>query len=204
MERKDRKFNYKIGGIVTIAIVAAVVGTLAFTSSQTNSDSQTQSIGIGAYVTVEAYHEDGTLFQKFEGHNLLTETSRNSLVACITGLDTTPIGFSSSCVGNVNKLLLRTVYQNNSTLRGEVTDAIVSPTPENCDFDDIANLCTGWTMKGTFDFDQLDCTDTVDCLTASQVSAKGVNSFNILDIDPIIFIVPNDRIAVTMNFTISE
>ncbi len=44
----NSKLNYKISGIVAIAVVAAIVGTLAFTSIQTNSNSKipTQSVTI--------------------------------------------------------------------------------------------------------------------------------------------------------------
>jgi len=206
MESKGKKYNYKISGIIAIAVVSSIVGTLALTDFETNSDSntQTQSIGIGAYVTVRAYHEDGTLFQNFEEHNELTDMTINALVACITGLDTTPSRWDT-CVFGVHRIQLGLF--DGFTATSVVQDAIVSPTPENCDFDTEveSDLCTGWTMETTFDFADLSCTENVDCPEAFVLSANTVNipaNFNTIDIDPSIPIVPNDRLVITMDFTI--
>ena len=151
------KFNYKIGGIVAIAVIAAIAGTLTITSFQTNSDSQTQSIGLGAYVTVEAYHEDGTLFQEWKGHNDLSPVLRNALVSCITGFDTAPAGFDK-CNFNINAGSILIQKQNSGEFTRNNEVAQVNLTPENCDTDFLPleeDFCTGWTMKATFDFDEL-------------------------------------------------
>ncbi len=209
MESKGgKKFNFKIGSIVAIAVVAAIVGTLAFTSYETNSDSPsyTQSVGIGAYVTVEAYHEDGTLFHKWEGHNALSFGSRNSLVACNTGLDNTPNPFGS-CQFDINQigLSIQNQIDDSFVLDAYTESSTLLPTPDNCDFDVFNNPCTGWTMISTFDFDQLSCTETVDCINVTSASSKGdIFQFNVVLLEPSIPIIPNDRLVVTMNFTIPE
>jgi len=197
----NSKLYYKISGIVAIAVVAAIVGTLAFTSYEISSDSntQTQSIGIGAYVTVEAYHEDGTLFQKWEGHNVLTGLGRNALVSCITGLDTTPFGFSS-CDLSINKIELETRSEEDNGIDLILEEATISLIPEGCN---PSNDCTGWDMVGMFDFDTLDCTPTVDCFKIINVrSSTGLITFNAFIVEPNISIVPNDRVAVTMTFDV--
>ena len=199
----ERKFNYKIGGIVAIAVVVSIVGTLAITSFQTNIDVQTQSIGIGAFVTVKAYHEDGTLFQKWEGHNDLFPTAQNALVGCITGLDTTPLGYAS-CDLSITELKLRVISEADSSSETIIGNPIISLIPEGCDTNNTANLCSGWTMDATFDFNTLVCTPTVDCVKAKELETfrDGGFSFNAVFINPEIPIVPNDRLVVTMDFDV--
>lgn len=200
----NSKLNFKISGIIAIAVVAAVVGTLAFTSFETNSNqnSQTQSVGIGAYVTVEAYHEDGTMFQKWEGYNDLTSSAQNALVACITGLDTTPFGHSSCNLG-VDSIKIATTPQDGPP-RVFVTElAEVSLKPDGCNTSTLGPGCTGWEMKSTFDFESLSCTPEVDCLDLFGLNAFGETTpFNLITIEPNIIIIPNDRLVVIMNFTI--
>jgi len=206
MESKEgKKFNYKIGGIFAIAVVAAIVGTLAITSFQTNSDSntQTQSIGIGAYVTVEAYHEDGTLFQKWEGHNALDNRARNALVGCITGLGTTPPGFLT-CNLNVSEMTIFELPQDGSSQIFHNEIAVITLKPDLCDVNEADNLCTGWEMKSIFDYDTLSCTSGVDCLdvVAAGAASTTTTNFNTVPITPVIAIEPNDRLVVTMIFDI--
>lgn len=206
MERRDNKLNYKIGGIVAIAIVASIVGTLAFTSFQTNSDSQTQSIGIGAFVTIEAYHGDGTLFQKWEGHNALSVFARNALVGCITGLDDTPGAFESCNLG-VDSLFITEEFQDGSGGQGGALLAEITPKPDGCNLGgQPSEFCTGWEMKVTKDFESLNCTPTVDCVDIiglGSYSAYVGNDFNTVEF-PVIPIEPNDRLVVTMTFDIPE
>ena len=58
----DSKLNYKISGIVAIAVVAAIVGTLAITSIQTNSNSKipTQTVTILGSDTFDVTDVDAT------------------------------------------------------------------------------------------------------------------------------------------------
>ncbi|MGD8299714.1 MAG: hypothetical protein PVG77_03295, partial [Nitrosopumilaceae archaeon] len=91
------EYRLKIGIIVAIAFVAGIVGTLSFASYETQteyvlpqSNPADENIGLGAYVIVEAYHEDGTLFHTFEGQNNLTALTLNAISSCATGIDSTP------------------------------------------------------------------------------------------------------------------
>ncbi len=207
MESKEgKKFNYKITGLVAIAVVAAIVGTLTFTSFQNNSDLQTQSIGIGAYVTVEAYHEDGTLFQKWEGHNDLNVYFRNALVFCITGQGNNP-PFIGSCDMDFDSILINDT-DGDTPFTSETQSSQITFTPENCDPSSsrIQLLCTGWIMTSTFDFDTLSCdpngSDCPKIIQLAAVSAVHLGTLNFFNLDSIINIVPNDRLLVTMEFTI--
>ncbi len=207
MESKEgKKFNYKITGLVAIAVVAAIVGTLTFTSFQNNSDLQTQSIGIGAYVTVEAYHEDGTLFQKWEGHNELVAAFRNALVYCITGQGNTPPNIGN-CDMDFDSIII--IDENlGPPPQGPVLSSQITFTPENCSVQATLEIdqCTGWIMTSTFDFDTLSCDPNgSDCPKISDLIAfSSVNNsiLNSVALDPPINIVPNDRLVVTMDFTI--
>ena len=55
----NSKLLYTIGGITAIAVIAGILGAVASTNIQTESapSSQTQSVGIGAYVTIEVFNE---------------------------------------------------------------------------------------------------------------------------------------------------
>jgi len=205
MESKEgKKFNFKIGGIFAIAVVAAIVGTLAFTSFQTNSDSNTntQSIGIGAFVTVEVFNEDGDLSHTWEGHNMLSTEAQNALVKCITGLDSAPFGFDS-CVLGVDTIRI-IAHHEATNVQLPVIDKVgtISGIPATCT-EGFQKNCTGWSIEATFDFDTLDCTPTVDCIKVTQLitinpPAGGFNFVN----PPPIPIEPNDRLVVSLTFDI--
>ena len=205
--KKGKKFNFKIGGIVAIAVVAAIVGTLAFTSYETNSDSNTntQSIGIGAFVTVEVFNEDGDLSHTWEGHNALTEEGRNFIARCITGIN------SSNCPLSPNDIQFK--FHGGSTSFSITTlDATMTLTPDGClgSFD-----CTGWKLEQTLDYSGTflpdPCESGVDCVVLDKLfSGANLNpflQFNVIDVgavEPPVPFVPNDRLVITMNFEIPE
>lgn len=212
MENKEgKKFNYKIGGIVAIAVVAAIVGTLAFTSFQTNSDSntQTQSIGIGAFVTVEVFDEDGNLDQTWEGHNKLGDFTRGVMVLCFSGTfqDETLCSFINT--DNVILFLGNPGQQATDEIVADST--VLTLAPETClsgDFNTALN-CTGWTVIGTYDVPPGPaCTEGVDCqelreiATSMEQLSTGSLFFNTILLQPFIIVEPGDRVIVTMNFEI--
>ena len=206
----------KIGAIVVVAFVAGIIGTLSFTSfdnMEITADSDVspfdESLSIGAYVTVEAYHADGTLYHSWDGHNLLGQAYQNALVGCISGLDTTP-SHQITCTKFFDTLAL--------TLRNQSSNAVVplgaintlTPSvaglPENCIFDHGGqDRCTGWQLEGTFDFAGLDCDAGVNCFNATNTysSINATNAyFNTITLDEQIPIGPDDRLIVTMDFSI--
>jgi hypothetical protein len=207
----------KIGLIVAIAFVAGIAGTLSFASfdNSQNVTPQTQppnqNVGIGAYVIVEAYREDGTLYQKFEGHNALTNLYRNVIVGCTTGLAISP-GQFESCNIHANQIIL--------TIHNQTDDSIINPRPiENGTIVELPNgcvsesangpdNCSGWELTGTFDFNDLSCTPEADCLYVSQISSGNwtdtyARNINFIDLNPDISIAPNDRLFVNMTFNVS-
>ena len=213
--KKGKKFNYKIGGIVAIAVVATIVGTLAFTSLETNSDSNTntQSIGIGAFVTVEVFDEDGNLDHTWEGHNQLGNLARGIMVICFSG----SLGDSVECsfirTDNVVLFLGNPGQQATDEIVADSTDVIM--VPETCfDFDSVdffdALDCTGWTVVGTYDVPPGPaCTEGVDCQELREIATSmegdfivGTDIFNSIVLQPIIIVEPGDKVIVTMNFEI--
>jgi hypothetical protein len=203
----NNKLRYTIGGVVAVVLVG-ILGTVAFTDIQSDPLSQTQSVGIGAYVTVEAYHEDGTMFQKWEGHNALQPFARNAIASCITGLDETPSAGAFGCRMDITDIGLHVASQIDNALDIQTysKNAVVTLTPTACDPDSnsINSICTGWTMKSTFDFNQLSCTPNVDCINVKTAVSKASNNFefNRIELNPEVPIIPNDRLVITMDFEI--
>ncbi len=214
MESKEgKKFNYKIGSIVAIAVVAAIVGTLAFTSLETNSESQTQSIGIGAFVTVEVFDEDGNLDQTWEGHNKLGDLARGIMVLCFSGQLAETVICSSISTDDVILFLGDPGQQATDEILADSTD--VTMAPETCfDFDLGLILdaldCTGWTVVGTYDVPSGPaCTEGVDCQELREIATSagtdlglGNIFFNSIVLQPVIIVEPGDRVIVTMDFEI--
>ena len=194
----------KIGAIVTIAFVAGIVGTLSFTSLDSNSNSAySQSVGLGANVFVDIIRDDGSKVS-WEGHNDLTPSAQNFLVACITGLDETPYPVSD-CVFSADDITLEIDEGEGSFLTapaiGEVTLS-----PEGCDTDVGNDLCSGWTITAVFDFDTLNCDEGVDCpiLTGvSSIDGATFSTFNYFAVDGTPEILPLDRILVQMDFDVT-
>jgi hypothetical protein len=205
----------KIGVIVAVAFSVGIIGTLSITNfdnNETNFDSQSpteQSLAIGAYVTVDAFHEDGTLYQKTEGHNLLGQLPQNIIVGCLSGLDTTPTaGFSCSNFYDTLFLSLKNQTTETSLPRGSINTLSPSITgsPEDCVFDNGGvDRCTGWKLEATFDFAGLDCESGVTCYNATASSSIMNSSgifFNQLIFDEEVPVGPDDRLIVTMDFSV--
>jgi len=214
MESKEgKKFNFKIGSIVAIAVVATIVGTLAFTSFETNSDSNTntQSIGIGAFVTVEVFDEDGNLNHTWEGHNKLGDLTRGIMVLCFSGQLEDDILCSFLNTDSVILFLGNPGQQNTDKILADSTDITLAP--ETCwvfgqdSFLDAFN-CTGWTVVGTYDVPAGPaCTEGVDCQELREIATTTLEDdpdvfFNTILLQPIIIVEPGDRVIVTMNFEI--
>ena len=211
------KFNFKIGVIVAVAFVAGIVGTLSFANFDTPTENVTpqsnptdQNVGIGAYVIVEAYHEDGTLYQKFEGHNDLSTSARNAIVACATAIDTAPANFQSCDTWN-NAFQLSGSYHSNQTTVlprpvQSVTSVVLLPLVCDTQSTTASGDCDGWEITGTFDFDEL---SDINSFNATQIfSGKfdgNFRAFNIIDLigDDQISINPMDRLFVNMTFSVN-
>ena len=194
---------------ITAVVVAFSVGFYVSPSFLVQSDSDhVQTLGIGANVVVEAYHEDGTLFQKWEGQNDLTIEARNALISCIAGVSATPFIFNS-CILNIDDLRVQTITQDTFMTGFLVEVATLTLLPTGCSIIDLMPPCTGWELVGVFDFPSAligNCTPTVDCVdvnTASAVDAEtSIKFFNTVEIVPAIPIAPNDRLVVTMTFDV--
>ena len=208
MESKGRKFNFKIGGIVAIAIVAAVVGTLAFTNidSSSNSDSQTQSVGIGAFVTVEVFNEDGILSHTWEGHNALVHEGRNALAHCISGVDV-----DERCAFGIDELQID-VLTPGPPLAPDHPNLVfglpITLTPDGC-----TSRCTGWESVVTHDYadtqlpnpcEDLGCPELVTLRSFWDPESHSRLNFNVIQVDPPVPFEPNDRMVITMAFEIPE
>jgi len=206
----NRKFGFTIGGVAAIALAAGILGTITLTSIENNSSSpQTQSIGIGAWVIVEAYDKDGFLKQKFEGHNALSEQGINALVGCISGNSTDPYDLGTGCVGLSNTLQLEL---DDNPIEGVLyyanADTNLTLKPDGCDPDVNGNFCTGWELIAIYDFPTLPCgTDSCSALGAHSNPDSDVDGgfpyFNQVNFDSPIIISPDDRVKVNMTFNIS-
>ena len=207
--KMKKSSKYVIAGITAVA-VAFSVGFYVSPSFLVQSDSDhVQTLGIGANVVVEAYHEDGTLFQKWEGHNDLDVFARNALVSCITGVSATPTGYNS-CILNIDDLRIQFISQDTFTTGFLQQAATLTLLPTGCSTTSISSVCNGWELVSTFDFNAaagfVSCTPTVDCIDVNAASAVDLGTstkfFNTVLIIPAIPIVPNDRLVVTMTFDV--
>jgi hypothetical protein len=209
----------KISVIIAVAFVITV-GTLSFSfydistqdmSSQSNNNNQ--DIGLGAYVVVEAYHQDGTMYQSWEGHNNLVNSARNALAGCISGMDPTPAAFGT-CDAWVDAMHLTAFNQTGDGIISPrpLSNATVILIPEGCNPDNLNSACYQWQATTTFDFDDLECTPTVDCFDVTQVNSgqyflnggfDDIHVFNFVNVDSSIPIGPMDRLFVNMTFTVN-
>jgi len=189
-----KKSAVLIGGIIgVVAIVMFAGGFFSYSMiEQHNENSLSQSLAIGGYGIVKAYHTDGTLFYEWEGHNALTPIGINALVGCITGLATTPSGFRCD-TGMTIKMFL-----NGPANFHESTQTIQTLVPAGCDIIS-PNYCNGWNTRGTFDFSSLVCTPGVDCPSFDKVKAGANNPFNELNVTPQ-EVTPGDIVVVTITF----
>ena len=196
----------KIGAIVAASFVAGILGTLSINGLQTNVDSPTsysQSVDVGANVLVEIIHEDGTK-DVWEGHNNLEPYAKNFLVACITGLDTTPFG-TNDCTFDADNVRILTYANYDPPQYSDPVQGTITPQPGGCDFDDENNLCTGWNITAIFDFVNLECEPGPDCPALVGVASGGdtfETLFNRFSVNPEKPILPNDRVLVSMDIDI--
>ena len=192
---------------VIVAFVGGIVGTLSFTILQTSVDSPTlfsQSVDVGANVLVEIIHEDGTK-DTWEGHNSLTNETMNFLVACITGLDTTPFEHDD-CVFNADDVRLWTSTNFSAAVLSDPVQGNISLMPQGCNLDG-GVPCTGWNITAVFDFIDLECTQVQqDCpLLVAVSSSDGTNTlFNNFSVNPEQEILPNDRVLVSMDIDVTS
>ena len=205
--------NYSKNKFIAVAVIAGVsgiFGTFSFLgiNDGPENNSNLETLGIGAYVTVKAYHEDGTLFQKWEGHNELTNHFRSILVGCITGAFDSNFNFSSCDINGRGVSVFgegQSGDGNDNISRGQ--EANFQLVPEGCD-EFFAGSCTGWSLEAVFDFNDLDCTPDVDCYDLTLIHSYGLSedsvfpTINNIAIEPGIPVERNDRIVVTMDFEI--
>ncbi len=190
--------QYSIIG--SIAFVMFVGGFFSYSMiGQQNETSLTQSLALGGYGVVKAYHADGTLFYEWEGHNALHPFAINAISSCLVGLDTVPSGHSN-CTSMITRMQLRST--SNGGVSGASTEFVTHTLlPPSCDSNSNSNLCNGWETRATFDFASLSCTAGSDCPTLGFVRTLNTpgaefNSLDVADQE----ITPGDIVVVTIGF----
>ncbi|MCJ8307061.1 MAG: hypothetical protein HRU07_08450 [Nitrosopumilus sp.] len=203
-----KPYRYAIMGIVPLVIATFVIGFYTYpTVSHSDQLNQIHPLSIGGVVNVDLYDNTGNLYYTWEGYNSLTVTSKNALVSCITGLDTTPAHIET--IGCSGWAELGIAGQQNFDGSFEQLDALATTTllPEECDTDAVSviDLCNSWQSQVVYDFASLECTPDVDCPTIGIFiltnEAKQGKGFDNVFFDPAIDVAPFDRLVITLTFT---
>jgi len=186
-----------IGGIAAVMFVG---GFFAYPMTEPQNNNLSQTLALGGYGVVEAYHADGTLFYEWEGHNTLQSPAKNAISSCLSGIDVTPIGGNHPCTGMIESIQIRGI----NLFETQTPIQTLLPLGCNSDGDVLGEpVCDGWQVRGTFDFTSLSCTPGNDCPVLNSVRTNISNSpFNLLSVTSQ-EITPGDIVAVTISFNIS-
>lgn len=209
--------------LVVIGVVGAIMfagGFIAFSltqnsdeiiTSENTSDSPSENLNIGAYVLVETFNSKGDLYNSWDGHNSLHKNGINSLVGCISGLDTSPNNVQNGCSGLTEQMILIQSYTSGASIGFQSTSSSTqmlgevittqSLIPEGCTTESDVNNCTGWKTVGSFDF--IDLTEPTEWTHAyTRSSDKNFNVYWAGNDDSTIN--PGDRVIVTMTFNVVQ
>ncbi len=188
--------------ICSIAFVMFVGGFFSYSMiGQQNENSLAQSLALGGYGVVKAYHADGTLFYEWEGHNALVPRGIHVLTSCFSGVGL-PFNTANLCTGGIFRIDLTDKVNDSNFQLIDSASSVQTILPVGCDPGSANPLCTGWSSRGTLDFSNLICTPGVDCPTFNEVNTRlvGLAPFNSLDVTPQ-EITPGDIIVVTITFS---
>ncbi len=195
-----KPIQYSIIG--SIAFVMFIGGFFSYSViGQQNENNLTQSLALGGYGVIKAYHADGTLFYEWEGHNALTPSGIHTISSCFSSSgDGLPLGNAGHCTFGTSQIVL--LSGNSEIISNAFVDSDETLLPEGCDPVSFTPLCTGWFTRATIDFTNLSCTPGVDCPILNEVQTwiSSIIPFNTIDVTPQ-EITPGDIIVVTMTFT---
>jgi len=192
-----------IGGIAAVMFVG---GFFVYPMTDTQNNNLSQSLALGGYGVVEAYHADGTLFYEWEGHNLIFDLTKSAISACLSGVDVTPNFGRYTCTEMIRFMSLIDTTQGITIAIEPVIQTLL---PVGClaDAGSPQGVCLGWEVRATFDFTDLSCTTNIDCPIFNAIVTLANN-----DIPPIAFnsisptpqqITPGDIIVVRISFNLS-
>jgi hypothetical protein len=134
---------------------AAAVGTLVFVAgfmaNGWSQQGQRESLAIGGYAIVKAYHPDGVVFATWQGHNFLV--AKGAIAACLSGQTSGLAGtIYAGCSGATGKIYASACEGSSPTC--PAADLLVSTAtnalqPAGCS--SVSVDCNQWQSQATFD-----------------------------------------------------
>lgn len=196
---------------VVIAAMMLVSGLIAYRAlvptgnGARNAPLGSESLPIGGYAVIQAYHSNGQLYATWQGHNTLYVSAVNALAQCLSGNSTTPNLFGS-CSGFTSSIFLDTA----SFVEYKV-NAVNTMTPTGCTPIGNPPNCSGWQAQATFDFSTI----TPDSASSSQTNtfpasfnragtyAPSFVPFDLITITSPVTVNQGDRLVVTISFSVT-
>jgi hypothetical protein len=169
------------------------------------SQSHQESIPLGGYVVIRAYHADGQLYATWQGHNTLYVDAVNAIAECMSGASSTPEWFDTCSPMTSNVWLGGYVNSNTGEppLTGTASNTLL---PAACSPTGNPPSCTGWQTTGTVIFPATIPNGGSYPYTVNEAGASGneaVIPFDIVQISPTITANAGDTLVITVTFSIT-
>ncbi len=190
-----RQTQYMILGGVAVAAVLFVSGFYSYPTFSSNNDTQEfETIKLGAFVSLEAYHSDGTLYNSWQGHNALTDEAKHVIGTCLTGA----FAFDASnfCARHLEIPILLSDAIPPENWADHLQNPTVTYQPVGCVPNSFDIFCTGWEIEGTYDHQQ-----EFNCGGPCSIAIIKVGNTSTIDINPPIEISVGDRIIAKFTYS---
>lgn len=161
-----------------------------------------ESIPIGGYVVVKAYHADGQLYATWQGHNSLYEWAVSAIAECMSGQGSSPEGFDT-CSGMTPNVWAYDDGTSEPTVTATATNTLL---PAGCSTTSNPPTCTGWQSTGTIVFSASTPSGISYPYSVNQGGAAAQESyipFDTVSISPAITANAGDSLVITVTFSIT-
>ncbi len=195
--------------VAAAVLIGAIVLLSGFFSYQVfinkGNAAHSDSIPIGGYVVVKAYHADGQLYATWQGHNTLYVDAVNAIAVCFSGQSSSP-EYWNSCSPMTPEVQLGGYYSSTVGEPPLTATATNSLLPVSCSPTGNPPTCTGWQTTGTITFPSTLINGLQYPFIVDEAGANGPSTgvpFDTVNVSPIITANAGDSLVITVTFSIT-